>query len=317
VRAAVLPTDYLQAMQAGGGGPLLLPPLDRPSDARALVDKIDGLVIAGGPDLNPARYGEGPLPSTRGWQDGRDAWEMALLDAADDANLPVLGICRGTQLMAVRGGADCISTSLTWCVTPALPKLGCTRFHGGEHRSRHAAGGTPRTAAEVQCHHHQAVVEHPSFLVGAYAADGTPEAIKMRDARCALGVQWHPETHADIRLFQTLVDASRIRTSRYLALVNAQGAPGRPGEPRHRLGPSGPAAAPSPYIVEKDNRLSSMGEQASLRQGELAGVADRLRTRRRQRGLRLWSSARHRETLSRPGMHGAGHHRRTVAEVTT
>ena len=103
-RADVLPTAYAAAVEATGGVPVLLPPVAQVGAADAVVARLDGLVISGGADVDPERYGDAPHPRTAGWRPDRDAWESALLDAADAAGLPVLGVCRGMQVMAVHAG---------------------------------------------------------------------------------------------------------------------------------------------------------------------------------------------------------------------
>lgn len=103
-RADLLPAQYAGAVEAVGGVPLLLPPVAAPGAADAVVARLDGLVISGGADVDPARYGQDAHPRTSAWRPDRDAWELALLDAADAAGLPVLGVCRGMQLMAVHAG---------------------------------------------------------------------------------------------------------------------------------------------------------------------------------------------------------------------
>ncbi len=103
-RADLLPTEYAVAVEAAGGVPLLLPPVALPGAAERVVARIDALVVSGGADVDPERYGATPHARTAGWQPERDAWELALLTAADEVGLPVLGICRGMQLMAVHAG---------------------------------------------------------------------------------------------------------------------------------------------------------------------------------------------------------------------
>ena len=116
VTADVLHAAYARAVEAAGGAPVLLPP-QRAGAAAALIARLDGLVISGGSDVDPARYGAEPHPRTVGWRSDRDAWELALLDAANAAGLPVLGVCRGMQLLAVSVGGALSSTCRTWSGT--------------------------------------------------------------------------------------------------------------------------------------------------------------------------------------------------------
>src|SRR5664279_5248866 len=93
VDATLLPAAYTEAVRAGGGTPILIPPLGIADSAAAVVSRLDGLVISGGPDVNPSRYGAAPHPATTGWCDDRDVSEMAMVHASDDIGLPLLGIC--------------------------------------------------------------------------------------------------------------------------------------------------------------------------------------------------------------------------------
>ncbi len=208
-RADILPTQYAAAVEATGGVPVLLPPLDQEGAADVVVARLDGLVISGGADVDPARYGAEPHPRTAQWRADRDGWEIALLDAATTIGLPVLGVCRGMQVMAVHAGGKLDQH------TPDLV--------GHE---RHSPGGDEFGAVEVEtapgtriagllgerltvnCHHHQSVREHPGFLPAAHATDGTLEAIESPGDRFCVAVQWHPETAADVGLLAGLVRAA-------------------------------------------------------------------------------------------------------------
>ncbi|GAA2007706.1 gamma-glutamyl-gamma-aminobutyrate hydrolase family protein [Nakamurella flavida] len=209
VDAAVLPAAYADAVSRGGATPVLIPPLGVADEVDAVVARLDGLVIAGGSDVNPSRYGQDPHPATAGWRDDRDVSELALLNSAEDRGVPVLGICRGMQLLAVQAGGT---------LHQHLPDL---VGHDG-HRPGDRAYGAVEVAvtagsrvadilgadATVPCHHHQAVATHPGFVSAAWAADGTLEAMERPGARFCVGVQWHPETDTDRRLFRALADAA-------------------------------------------------------------------------------------------------------------
>ncbi len=206
--ADLLPRGYADSVAAVGGVPVLLPPV-APSLATRAVARLDGLVISGGADVDPGRYGESPHASTRGWREDRDAWEIALLDAAELRELPVLGICRGMQVMAVRGGGS-------------LDQHVPDRVGHQEHSPGHDEYGTVHVETvpgsrlrslvgdrhSVPCHHHQSVRTHPGFTAAAVAADGTLEAMEQPGPRFCLAVQWHPETVADAGLFRGLVEAA-------------------------------------------------------------------------------------------------------------
>lgn len=209
-RADLLPTEYAVAVEAAGGVPLLLPPVALPDAAARVVSRIDALVVSGGADVDPGRYGAAPHPRTAGWQPERDAWELALLTAADRAGLPVLGICRGMQLMAVHAGGelDQHTPDLVGHEThsPGGDAYGTVEVET-EPGSRLAGLVGPRV--EVSCHHHQSVASHPGFTAVARAADGTVEAMEAAGDRWRLAVQWHPETRVETGLMAGLVAAAR------------------------------------------------------------------------------------------------------------
>jgi len=211
-RADILPTQYAAAVEATGGVPVLLPPVEQAGAAEAVVARLDGLVISGGADVDPSAYGEDAHPRTAGWRPDRDAWERALLDAAEAAGLPVLGVCRGMQVMAVHAGGTLEQH------TP--DRVGHEQHSpGGDEYgdiSVRTAPGT-RVAAlvgdslTVTCHHHQSVASHPGFVAAASADDGTLEAMEQEGDRFCVGVQWHPETAADVGLLAGLVRAAAAR----------------------------------------------------------------------------------------------------------
>jgi len=211
--ADLLPTGYADAVAAAGGVPVLLPPTT-PYDeaATAAVARLDGLVISGGADVSPERYGEQPHERTTQWRDDRDAWELALLDAADEALLPVLGVCRGMQVMAVHAGGA-LAQHVPDLVghhdhNPAPGAFGATAVSLAEGSRLASLVGTTLT---VHCHHHQSVRDHPGFTAAAWSEDGILEAIEAPGDRLCVAVQWHPEVAADAGLFRGIVEAASSR----------------------------------------------------------------------------------------------------------
>ena len=207
--ADVLPHAYALAVEATGGVPVLLPPVTQVGAADALMSRLDGLVISGGADVDPERYGAEPHPLTSNWRPDRDAWEVALLDAAEAAGLPVLGVCRGMQLMAVHAGGH---------LHQHTPDVVDHEDHspGGDVFGDIEVATVPGTRLSalvgerltVSCHHHQSVDRFPGFVASARAADGTLEAMEAPGDRFCLAVQWHPETAADVGLLAGLVRAA-------------------------------------------------------------------------------------------------------------
>ncbi len=216
--ADLLPTSYATSVEVVGGIPVLLPPqaAGGAEAARAVVSRIDGLIVSGGADVDPRRYGEEPHPRTASWREDRDAWELALLDAAEEAGLPTLGVCRGMQLMAVRAGGS-LDQHTPDVVGHENHNPGGDAF--GTVEVDLLDGSYVRSLVgdrlAVHCHHHQSVREHPGFVPAAYAADGTLEAMELpggaQGDRFCVAVQWHPEMAADAGLFRGLVAAASTR----------------------------------------------------------------------------------------------------------
>lgn len=212
-RADLLPTVYADAIEAAGGVPVLLPPTTPYDDAAAAaVARLDGLIISGGADVSPQRYDEDPHDRTTNWREDRDSWELALLGAADDAGLPVLGVCRGMQVMAVHTGGT-LEQHVPDLVghdrhNPAPGVFGDTSVSVAPESRLAALIGTTHT---VQCHHHQAVRNHPGFTAVAWADDGVLEAMEATGDRLCVAVQWHPEVAADAGLFRAIVEAASSR----------------------------------------------------------------------------------------------------------
>ena len=211
IPAAYLPADYFEGVALAGGIPVLLPP--QPVDAVGRVlDSLDGLVITGGYDLDPAAYGQQPHPTTDAPRTNRDAWEFALLRAALDRGLPVLGICRGAQVFNVAFGG-----TLHQHLPEVLGHNGHRAGNGVFSRLPVRTVAGTRVAAlmgdtaEVPCYHHQAIDKvGDGLVVGAWDVDGVVEAVELPGDAFAVAVQWHPEkTLDDLRLFSALIDAAR------------------------------------------------------------------------------------------------------------
>jgi putative glutamine amidotransferase len=214
-RADLLPSQYAAAVVACGGVPLLLPPVDTDGAADAVVARLDGLVISGGADVDPTRYDAQPHPRTATWRPDRDAWELALLDAADAVGLPVLGVCRGMQVMAVHAGGR-LDQHTPDNVGHEEHSPGGDVF-GAIAVTTEAGSRVARLVGPsltVNCHHHQSVASHPGFTAVAHAADGTLEAMEAATGdRFCVAVQWHPETAQDVGLLAGLVRAAAAHRS--------------------------------------------------------------------------------------------------------
>ena len=211
--ADLLQVEYSDAIVRAGGVPVLLPPATEDADAAAAaVARLDGLVVSGGADVDPERYGAAPHPRTASWRPDRDAWELALLTSAAAANLPTLGVCRGMQVMAVASGGtlDQHTPDLVGHEqhSPGGDEFGEVTVSTTESSVLHSILGPALT---VHCHHHQSVHSHPGYRPVARAEDGTLEAMEAEGHRFCLAVQWHPEMAADAGLFRALVRAAADR----------------------------------------------------------------------------------------------------------
>jgi putative glutamine amidotransferase len=186
----------------------------QPGAADAVVARLDGLVISGGADVDPSRYDAAAHPRTAGWRPDRDAWELALLDAAEATGLPVLGVCRGMQLMAVHAGGE-LDQHTPDLVGHEQHSPGGDAF--GTIEVATVAGtrvaGLVGDVLSVTCHHHQSVRTHPGYAPAAHAADGTLEAMEASGDRFCVAVQWHPETAEDVGLLAGLVRSAAAYAS--------------------------------------------------------------------------------------------------------
>ena len=206
VEAALVPYDYVRAVERAGGRAVLVPPDE--DGIEGVLDTLDGLVVSGGNDMEPEEYGADSHPATVGTNPERDRGELALLEAALERDLPVLAVCRGFQVLNVARGGD---------IVQHLPEV----VGHEEHRevvgefSEHGARVDPSSLiGDVQgpgtTHHHQALGRIGDGLREvAWAEDGTVEGLEDPDKPFVVGVLWHPEAGEDQRLFERLVEAAR------------------------------------------------------------------------------------------------------------
>ncbi len=210
--ADLLPASYAAGIRAADAVAVLLPP-DEPGRADAALDAVHGLLLAGGADVDPARYGADRDIATGPARPDRDGWELALTRAALAREVPVLAVCRGMQVLNVALGGtlrqhlpDAVGTELH------CPTVG----EHGRHEVRFADGSTLAAVfgpqAQVATYHHQAVERLGDHLVPTgWASDGVVEAVELPGADWVIGVQWHPEALAGAPLFEAFVAACRER----------------------------------------------------------------------------------------------------------
>jgi putative glutamine amidotransferase len=213
--AAVVPLAYVRAVEHAGGRALVVPPSEDGLDET--LDVLDGVIFSGGGDLDPSVYGADPHPETDAPQAARDAAELRMLEAALDRDMPLLAICRGSQVLNVARGGDLVQH---------LPD----EVGHDEHRhepgtfSDHDVRVEPRSKlgrllgehSPVKSHHHQGFGRIGNGLQEvAWAEDGVVEGLEDPEKRFALGVLWHPEEGEDYALFEGLVEeAGRYRAGR-------------------------------------------------------------------------------------------------------
>jgi putative glutamine amidotransferase len=207
--AALIPLSYVRAVEDAGGRALLVPP--NVEGVEETLDALDGLVLSGGADLDPTSYGAEAHPETNGVRPERDRAELALLEGALARDMPVLAVCRGSQVLNVARGGDLVQH---------LPEI---VGHEGHKETpgvfaEHEVDVLPETKlrdvigerAPVKSHHHQGYGSLGEGLrEAARAEDGTIEAIEDPSQRFALGVLWHPEEDEDAALFRALVEEAR------------------------------------------------------------------------------------------------------------
>lgn len=212
IPCALIPHAYVAHVEAAGATAVLIPPrLDADEEwAQRLLGRLDGLVLAGGVDVEPARYGSDPHPSIQSSRPERDTSELALARASAALDMPTLGICRGMQVMAVeRHGV--LNQHLPDSVGHDDHSIAPGQYN--DHVVRLTEGSLAHRVlgdeVTVPSYHHQAVETHPGYAASGWADDDTLEALEDPAAAFRLAVQWHPEVGEDDRLFVALVRAAR------------------------------------------------------------------------------------------------------------
>ena len=204
----LLPATYAAGVRTAGGVAVLLPSGD-PATADDALDAVHGLVLAGGPDVDPAEYGATRDAATGPARPDRDSWELALTRAALARDLPVLAVCRGMQVLNVALGGNLRQHLPDHVGNDAhCPTVGVHGRHGVIVAAGSALHAVLGDAAEVATYHHQGVDRLGTGLVAtAWADDGVIEAVELAGRSCVLGVQWHPEAFAGEPLFAAFVAA--------------------------------------------------------------------------------------------------------------
>jgi putative glutamine amidotransferase len=202
-RSVLVPQGYVRAVVAAGGVPVLIPPTEV---VTAIVADLDGMVFTGGSDINPSVYGQEPHPESSAFYDHRDSAELGLLRAALASSMPVLGICRGMQLLNVARGGDLIQ-HLEGDTHKGPPGM-YTRHSVTVLAGTHLADVLGTDAHTHSCHHQAPGRLGEGLRVAATAEDGTVEAIEDPAANYVVGVLWHPEEDEEggAALFRALVD---------------------------------------------------------------------------------------------------------------
>jgi putative glutamine amidotransferase len=213
--SAVLPAGYVTEVRRAGGLALMVAPEpELVADPDELLHRLDGLIVSGGVDVDPSSYGAERHPETKGCTPERDAFELALARRATELDLPVLGICRGMQVLNVAFGGTLIQH-----LPDAFGHEDHRRVPGNFDEADHdvrlvpdslAASAAGELLHTTKSHHHQGVDEVGEGLIvtGSSVIDDLIEAIELPERRFALGVQWHPEADEHSRVIGALVEAA-------------------------------------------------------------------------------------------------------------
>jgi putative glutamine amidotransferase len=207
--------DYVESVRRAGGDPVVL---SNDEDPSAVLERVDGLLLTGGLDVDPARYGQEPHPTTETAPE-RDAFEIPLAREAVARDLPLFAICRGVQVLNVAEGGTLVQdipSSVQSDVTHSVQVPKNHFAHGLTITPATRLSGVLRDTSAVNSRHHQALdAIAPSFVVSAVAPDGVVEAIEKPGASFCVGVQWHPENFWQsgefAPLFSAFVDAAARR----------------------------------------------------------------------------------------------------------
>jgi putative glutamine amidotransferase len=219
LEAGLVPWAYVRAIRSAGGEPVVIPP----GGSADLVSRVDALVMTGGIDIDSRHYGEEPHPENDPSQPDRDRSELGLLDRALASGIPVLGVCRGMQLMSVAHGGR---------LHQHLPDVANGKLHLEQRGvfGRHdvtVVGGSlladiyDATRLSVPTYHHQAVADPGTLVPIAFSDDHIIEAVYDPTQPFVLGVQWHPEVADDHQLFGRLVHEASAASRAREALLDA------------------------------------------------------------------------------------------------
>jgi putative glutamine amidotransferase len=214
--AVLMPASYIEALQRAGAIAVLLPPdAELAADPEEALEGLDGLMLAGGADIDPGSYEHQAHPMTVDTVPVRDAFEIALTRAAIDRDLPVLGICRGMQLINVALGGT-LHQHIPEQVGHEEHRRVLGSFEGADHdvaltHDSLAARAAGEVAHATKSHHHQGVDRLGDGVIvsGHSVLDGLPEAIELAGSHFVLGVQWHPEADPDSGVIAAFVEACR------------------------------------------------------------------------------------------------------------
>jgi len=203
----MLPANYPNAIRKAGGIPVLLTEGD---DVVTLLDRLDGIIIAGGRDIDPACYGEEPHEKTTNLRPEQDSWEASLITSAIERDLPMLCVCRGHQLLSIERGG---SLHQHLPETPGHENHGATAGDWSDHpvkiKESSLLASVIGTETMANSGHHQGVADAGDLTVVARTDDGLIEAVELPGASFLLSMQWHPEMIDQTKVFDALIEAAR------------------------------------------------------------------------------------------------------------